>query len=109
MLERRHLGTNPLTGAVETFYFDHATDEIHIHQTEDVTRLTETTKALYNDAASNWKGDWHHVASIPMTLLPELQKQGIMNTAGRILDMPKFKAWVNDRDNRVFRTKPGQI
>jgi len=26
-----------------------------------------------------------------------------------VLDMPKFKHWLNDPDNRFFRTKPGKV
>jgi hypothetical protein len=108
-MERRHFDYDPLTGAVETFYFDHATDEFTIERVEDVTKFVDTTKYLQNNVEGGWKGDWHHVAAIPNTLLPSLEKLGIMSSGGRILDKKKLKAWLNDRDNRVFRTKLGEI
>jgi len=108
-MDRRHFDTDELTGAVETFYFDHTTDTFTIERTQDVTPIIETAKFLQNNNESGWKGEWHHVAHIPVELLPLLQKQGIMDCAGRILDKGKLKAWVNDRDNRAFRTKLGEI
>lgn len=108
-MEERPFDFDPLTGAVSTFYFDHATDQFHIEKVVDVEPIIEVAKALSNDAPSDWKGDWHRVASIPLALLPELAKKGIMTAGGRILDKAKMKQWLNDRDSRVFRTRPGVV
>jgi hypothetical protein len=108
-MEERHFDVDPLTGAVETFYFDHTDDTFTIERREDVEPIIEVAKALYNDAPSDWKGDWHRVASIPLTLLPDLEKKGIMTAGGRIIDDKKLKQWLNDSSNRYFRTRPGRI
>jgi len=43
-----------------------------------------------------------------MAVFEDLQKQGI--TRGfTVIDMPRFKAWLNNPDNKVFRTKAGRI
>lgn len=108
-MEQRTLGFDPLTGVYETFYFDHATDEITIEQTQNVDAHVELTKASFNESGTDWKGDFHHVASIPAVMLSELAKKGIMTTGGRILDKKKLRAWLNSSDNRAFRTRPGHI
>lgn len=109
MIESRPFSINPLTGVVTTFHYDHATDDFHLEASVDLQSFIDTTRAAYNESRSDWKGDLHHVASIPLILLPELEKLGICASGGRILDHAKMKAWLNDRDNQLFRTRPGRI
>lgn len=109
MIETRVLGHDIETGVTEYYHYDHATDEIIIERKQDVTKIVESNKANFNDHAGGWQGDMHHVASIPLELLPILEKKGIINSAGRVLDQGKFRAWLNDRDNRAFRTRPGRV
>lgn len=109
MIESTPFSINPLTGSVTTFHYDHATDEFHLETTVDLQPFIDLARAAYNESRSDWKGDLHHVAAIPMILLPELEKQGIMTSGGRILDEAKLKAWLNDADNRAFRTRPGRV
>jgi hypothetical protein len=48
------------------------------------------------------------VASIPLVVFAELEKQGI--TRGfQVLDMDRFKAFLNNPDNQVFRTRMGKV
>jgi hypothetical protein len=48
------------------------------------------------------------VASIPLVVFAELEKQGI--TRGlNVLDTDRFKAFLNNPDNQVFRTRMGKI
>lgn len=109
MYDKRSLGINPLDGSKRTFYFDDATDQITIKQSVDLQDHIDLTKEAFKEARSDWKGDFHHVAAIPLILLPELEKKGIMTAGGRILDKAKLKAWLNDPDNRAFRTRPGYV
>jgi hypothetical protein len=111
-MERRHLDTNPLDGGVKTFWFDDAEDKFHLNYEVDLQPHIDLTQEAYKEAPSDWKGDsvlGHHVAAIPLVLLPELEKKGIMTAGGRIMDSAKLKEWLNDRDNRAFRTRPGRV
>lgn len=108
-VEKRHFGYDELTGAYETFFYDHADGRWGIHRYEDVTQHVDVVKAAYNESGTDWKGDMHHVASIPSTLWPELEKIGVMSRGGKILDKSRLKAWLNERDNQAFRTRPGRI
>lgn len=108
-MERRPFDVDPLSGAVETFYFDHTNDTFTIERVEDAEPLLEMNKAIQSATPGNWRGALHRVASIPNSLLPELEKQGIMTSAGRILDAKKLRQWLNDPDNRFFRTRLGRV
>lgn len=79
-------------------------------QTEqDVTQIVEANKAEYNalDYGARW-GDFTRVASIPFTVIDALNKQGIMQ-GFEVKDAPAFKRWLNDPENRFFRTRPGVV
>ncbi len=104
----RLLGSDPQSGLVETFFYDPDTDGFTIETSQDVTHFLDTATALRNDAPIRW-GEWAHVARIPSVILMELAKQGIVTATGNILDEPRFRAWLNDRDNQFFRTRPGKV
>jgi hypothetical protein len=48
-------------------------------------------------------GEWSKVASIPLSVLYDLKARGIAD------DPKKMKAWLNDPDNRAFRTRDARI
>jgi len=49
-----------------------------------------------------------HVARIPFTVIDDLNKKKIMR-GFMIEDERAFKQWLNDPDNRVWRTYPGSV
>lgn len=71
---------------------------------QDVTEIIKENKDLYNDSDKRDPyGHWNKVASIPMVLYYDLKEKGI-------LDDPKaLKKWLNDPDNRAFRTREGTV
>lgn len=75
---------------------------------QDVGDRVALNKALYNETRSGW-GDGQRVASIPTVVWESLIHKGIVTASGQVLDMPRFKAFLNDPDNRAFRTRPGRI
>ena len=48
------------------------------------------------------------IASIPMTVIDDLNHKQIMK-GFQIIDVKKFKEFLNHPDNRFFRTKQGRI
>ncbi|HEX7019010.1 MAG TPA: hypothetical protein VF159_03300 [Gemmatimonadaceae bacterium] len=94
-------------GLTRIFHYDEADDVFHIETIQDVTDLVEINKALNNDAPDTWRGDLHRVASIPLSLYCELVEKGIIEENDP--KQTKLRAWLNDRDNRVFRTRPGRV
>lgn len=105
----RFFDHDPLTGAVEYYHYDLETKGFFIERRMDVEPIVEVAKALSNDAADNWRADMHHVATLPDVITMKLMKAGILAGPGKVLDQKRFKAWLNDRDNRMWRTKPGVI
>lgn len=83
----------------------HEDGAITIETVQDITDIAEANKASYNayDERSNWRGDMHKVASIPMSVYYDLKSKGILE------DPVAMKAWLNNPDNKVFRTRPGQV
>ena len=96
-------------GSVTTFH-DQDDGGIVIAKEQNISALIDANKEEYNTADSKWNDNAleNRVARIPMAVFEDLQKQGI--TRGfTVIDMPRFKAWLNNPDNRVFRTKAGRI
>jgi hypothetical protein len=64
----------------------------------------DVNTAQRNLAQPGWKGDYHHVASIPLNVfhaeLAEASRQG---------DERYISKWLNDGSNRAWRTKGGNI
>lgn len=85
---------------------------IIIETRQDITDILEQNKKEYNsfDERARWSDHLfgNKVASIPMTVIDELNKQGIMRGFA-VLDEKRFRAWLNERDNRVFRTRTGVV
>lgn len=70
-----------------------------------VDNLISENRDVRNSAEKVWRGDWHRVASIPLNVahstgLVEAHSQG---------DDRFVKRFLNDGDNRAWRTKDGQL
>lgn len=83
--------------------FDGEKDVFRVDQ--NVTSVVSENAAVRNVAEKAWRGDWHRVASIPLNIaydhgLVEAQKQQDHTFIGKYL---------NDSDNRAWRTKDGAI
>lgn len=94
----------PETLTSETFHLDEMEDKVVLSTEQDVTQIIEENKALQNLVTSidRW-GDMRRVAQVPLSLYLDLYKKGITR------DEKAFKRWLNDPDNRFFRTSPGVI
>lgn len=97
------LSFDAATGTEKIFHYDPDADRFFIETKQDVTDLLELNKAAASQQESGWRGDWHHVAEIPLNLFYELKAKGIAD------DPKRFKAWLNDPENRFFRTKLGRV
>jgi len=103
MSGRRLFSTNPHLGTTTYFHYNDADDSATFETLTEVDSFIDENKREFNDADTGWRGDMHKVASIPMTLYMDLQKQGILE------DPKRLKAWLNDPENRYFRTKSGRV
>ena len=103
---RRVLDSDPATGITQWFHFDDVTGDFGLETQQDVTALIESTKGAFNPVGERepWAGDLHRIASIPMSIYYELAK-----ISNNFKDERVVCKWLNDKDNRVFRTRPGRI
>lgn len=80
-----------------------------IETKQDITGIIESNKNQFNaiDEKAKW-GEWAKIASLPNVVVDDLNKQGIMRGYA-VLDEKRFRAFLNNPDNRFFRTRPGQV
>ena len=69
---------------------------------QDVTELIEANRQEYNSAPHRW-GELTRVASMPRSVYEVLKREGIID------DPVAYRKWLNDPDNRAWRTRPGTV
>jgi hypothetical protein len=87
---------------------------IIIHSQTDLTDFAEHTKVQYN--ANPGKTGWsdelfdpkNKIAELPLAIINDLNQKGIMR-GFYIVDQKALKAWLNNPDNVVFRTRGGAV
>jgi hypothetical protein len=101
-MTKRLINDDKFTG-IKTFYdYDASTDEAVISKEQDFAPIIEQNKREFNDAPERF-GEWSKVGSIPLSLYYELERKGILK------DQKALAKWLNDPDNRAFRTRSGNI
>ena len=90
------------TGITSYWLYDEGTDTATIKASQNVEPLLELNKIDFNEAPTGW-GDGRRVASIPLNVYWDLKQKGIVG------DQKALRRWLNDPDNRLFRTRPGII
>ena len=106
--ERRELDFDAESGIKHNFVYEAgetpSQDKFVIETTQDVTDIIKRNRASLNevDVHAPW-GEWSKVASLPLSVYYDLKQQGILD------DRARFKKWLNDPDNKYFRTRGGRI
>lgn len=102
----KRLSYNPVTKRQEWFVVDEMTGQSGIETVEDFTNVLEDNKAMYaaTDERAGWKGDWHRIANIPLTIAHDLQKK-----SSNFKDRKVMRKFINDSDNRFFLTRPVKL
>jgi len=85
---------------------------IVIQTRQDVSEIIEQNKKEYNsyDERARWSDQLfgNKVASIPLTVIDDLNKEGIMRGYA-VVDEKRFAVWLNDPMNRAWRTRTGVV
>ena len=85
-------------------FYDEVEDKLHIQSTQDTAPILELNKIERNAFDVAFNSDvkhptgWQRVASIPNIIVDELMKEG------RWGDREEMKKWLNDPNNKAFRT-----
>lgn len=84
--------------------FHEEDDDLVIEEVQDVQDVIDLNKREYNARmGERFAGDQVPVARIPAIVWQDLIAKGIA------YDEERLKAWMNDPDNRAFRTRPGKV
>lgn len=70
-----------------------------------VSSILDANKEFANDSIGKRFGDWERVASVPL----ELMDQSGLSEASAQKDDKYISRWLNDSDNRGFRTFRGNV
>ena len=108
MADKRNQSVDPESGIKTDFIYEVGDslkdDSIVIATSQDVTSIIEANKRSANAIDKHHKhGEWSKVASIPLSIYYQLKEQGIAD------DPARFKRWLNDSDNKFFRTRGGTV
>jgi|TARA_R110000824_G_scaffold88567_3_gene217681 hypothetical protein len=98
-------------------HIDDSENKYHFEDVQDVQPLLDMNKKESNLGNNNlkFKGElgkhagMTKVASIPLIVVQQLAQKGIMTNAGAIKDKIRFRKWLNDPDNGVFKLYNGKI
>jgi hypothetical protein len=98
------LDSDPMTGRVR--YFHTLPDGRFAIETRDpsVRAIAEANHEIRKtyDERTPFR-DTDRVASVPMALWIEMRRRGIAQ------DKKSMRKWLNDPDNRIWRTRPGEV
>jgi len=110
-MSRRFFDYDLHTGVTEWFHESDDGNSFTIEAEQDLSALIDLNKAQFNtfSSARDTFGDGaeltgrSHVARIPAVIHSQLIADGTLR------DQKRLKAWLNDPDNAVFRTRPGVV
>ena len=94
----------------ESYHYDSLADRLIVKRTEDVTPILEANKRQFDVDNKRHKSEaMNHVARIPTIAIEQYCKRKGLSYETFMRDEKLFRAFLNDPDNRLFRTKPGRI
>lgn len=104
-----------LTTDWELVSFDPVSEQASYSRWEDGKYMVKTTRPVGGTlrvntecrgvARRDWKGDTHHVANVPAHVFFETD----LHRAAAEDDEAYVRRWLNDADNREWRSKEGTI
>ena len=77
--------------------------EYVVETVQETDAILNANKRAFNGAAKGWGENMNRVASIPLSVYYDLKRKGIAD------DPVLLKKWMNDSDNRAFRTRGGTL
>lgn len=104
MTEKKLFDKDDALGITRIWHYDADKDEATIETRQDVSQIIEENKQEYAqiDERARW-GEWTRVASIPMSIYFKMKAEGKLD------DEAFMKRWLNDPDNKYFRTRSGEV
>jgi hypothetical protein len=93
-----------VTGITTWWHVDPSTGAVSVEKSQDVTAIAEVNKKeIAGSSARDGWGEMAKVASLPLTVYYDLKRRGILG------DQKALTKWLNDSENRLFRTREGTL
>jgi hypothetical protein len=111
MSSKDRIDYDPTTHTLEQVHFENDGRAI-LELKQNVQSILDANKALFAETDKHTafrNRDLVRVASIPMVVMEDLKRRGILGRGYKIADQARFKAWLNDPENRHFRTTAGRV
>lgn len=100
-MSRFFLDHDPLMGTTDYFLWDPVDETFQVQTEQEHDLLFDWNTHQRNEGGRF--GDIKKIASIPLNVYFDLKQKGVID------DPPAFRRWLNERDNRMFRTHPGVV
>lgn len=99
------LSSDPIRKKITNMHIDSGGDSYVIESKQDVTDIIERNKARMAATDERTRhGEWEQYAEIPTEVwYGHLVPSGIADNEKRL------RKWLDDRDNLLFRTRPGRL
>lgn len=95
--------------AIRRIAHEHGDGSGVLQTQQDVTDVVENNKMNYNERHGERFQDFTtHVARIPTGIYYELIRTGVIDEKNDP-EGTRLKAWLNDPDNKAWRSRPGKI
>ena len=92
----------------ETYHYDESTGKSYIGTTQKIQPYLDANKEKLKAATKDWKGEIHHIASIPMSII-ENWNQELGDNCLKKEFRPWFMAKIKDREYSKLRVKGGKL
>lgn len=94
---------------IKRMHHQHGDGDVTIHTQQNVTDVISINAEDYKmRGGSRWNEFQNHIARISTSVYFDLVKRGIIDEKNDP-DGVRFTAWLNDPDNRAWRTRPGKV
>lgn len=109
-MARRFLSEDPTTG-IRRYYHDDNSSQFQVETEQDVNPIVDSNAAQRNPTSRNtrWGEGIQKVATIPLAVMEDMIARGILTKGGAVQDRAALRRWLNDPDNRAFRTREGKV
>lgn len=95
--------------AIKRIHHQHGDGDVTIHTMQDVTETLGANKEDFKEnAGTRYSHFQNHVARVPTAIYYDLIKRGIIDER-KDPEGDQFRSWLNDPDNRAWRSRPGKI
>lgn len=100
--------SDPAAGIQSFWQSEHDGSKYTVGTIQDVSPILEAAKERRShfDERAGWKGEWHHCSHIPLTVYYKMLN---MVEGDEHAFQKALKIWLNDPDNKNFRTRPGRV